>query len=191
MPSRGKFIGQALEDKPEGDSMATSHYRAELYLRTDTIGTYGPQRRTLDRVHDLADRGVFDEAGLEATWEGVETVADDTRDGALETYEEFREWAAANDVSLEPAFDRRPRYVEGTTELREAVIFPVVALALFDDGRLRAVLPCADEFDHYTVHEALEGFERGDLDRWLARFRGVGVDRTTPHLDPSPDLQVA
>jgi hypothetical protein len=171
--------------------MGQSHYRAELYLRTDTIGTYGPQRRTLDRVRDLAEGGVFDEAELEATWEGVETVADDTREGALETYAEFREWAAANDLSLEPAFDRRQRYVEGTTEIDEAVIFPTVALALHVDDTLRAVLPCTDEFAHFTVHEALEGFERGDIDRWLARFRGIRVDRTEPYLDPSSDLQVA
>lgn len=164
--------------------MLHTHRRAELYLRTDTIGTYGPQKRVLDRIQSLESQGVFDTAELEATWDGIETYAPDVREEAVETYEEFESWAEANDFSLEPAFDTRPRYVEGTTDVREAVIFPVVALAIYVDDELRAVLPSADTYGHYTVHEALEGFERGDLDRWLSQFRGVSVDRTEPRLQP-------
>lgn len=162
--------------------------RAEIYLRTDTIGTYDAQKRVLDRIRSLADDGVFDEAGVESTWQGVETAEVEVRDEAVRTYEEFRDWAEANDFSLEPAFDRRPRYVTGTTEVEEAVVFPVVALAIYVGDQLRAVLPSSDEFHHYTVHEAIEGFERGDLDRWLERFSGVSVDRTEPRLSATTDL---
>lgn len=169
--------------------MLHNHCRAEVYLRTDTIGTYEAQKRALDRIRTLDDRNVFDDATLAATWHDVETYATDVRDGAIETYEEFRTWANANDFSLEPAFDIRPRYVEGTTEVRRAVVFPVVALAIYVEDDLKAVLPSTDEFGHYTVHEALEGFERGDLDRWLSRFRGVTVDRTEPRLDASASIE--
>ena len=156
-------------------------YRCELYYRTDTIGHFDVQRRILEQVESLADRGVFDRT-VDATWQQVETRESDGSEPAHATYREFRDWAAANGFSLEPAFDVRPRYVPGTTEIRDTVIFPVVALAIYGDDELRAVLPSSDEFGHYTVPEALEGFERGDLHRWLARFTGVTVERTAPHL---------
>jgi len=168
--------------------MRDSNCRAEVYLRTDTIGTYDAQQRVLDRIQRLDEQGVFDATGVASRWDGIETYANDVRPAAIETYEEFRDWAAANDFSLQPAFDQRPRYVTGTTEVRDAVIFPVVAMAVYVDDDLRAVLPSTDEFGHYTVHEALEGFERGDLDRWLARFRGVTVDRTEPRIEATADL---
>lgn len=168
--------------------MHHSHRRAELYLRTDTIGTYRAQKRVLDRIRALDEKGIFDEAGVASTWHGVETYAGDVRPEAIKTYEEFQDWADANDFSLAPAFEQRQRYVPGTTELRDAVLFPVVALAIYVGEDLRAVLPASDAFSHYTVHEAIEGFERGDLDRWLSRFRGVSVDRTEPHLEATAGL---
>lgn len=157
--------------------------RCEVYLRNDTYGTYDAQQSVIDRVESLADRGIFDEAGVESEWESVQIGAGESRADALATIEEFEDWAAANGFSLAPAFQRRERYVTGSTVRREAVVFPVVALAVYEGPELRAVLPSSDEFGHYTVHEALEGFERGDLDRWLSRFDGIDVDRTEPHIE--------
>ncbi len=163
-------------------------YRAELYLRSDTFGTYDAQQRVLDRIQDLDDRGVFDAAHIAAQWDGLATYETDFRSEAVRTYEEFEDWADANGFSLEPAFDRRPRFVPGKEELQECVVFPVVSLAIYEDDTLRAVLPATDELSHYTVHEALEGFERGDVDRWLSRFTGVTVDRTEPRLSEPVEL---
>ena len=156
-------------------------YRCELYYRADTMGRFDVQQRVFDRIEDLEERGVFDRT-RQATWQQVQIRESDGRPAAHETYREFQDWARANDFELEPAFDVRPRYVPGTTEVRDTVVFPVVALAIYGDDELRAVLPSSDEFGHYTVPEALEGFERGDLHRWLARFTGVTVERTAPHL---------
>jgi hypothetical protein len=167
--------------------MIATDYRAELYYRTDTIGRFDVQQRIMERLEELEKRDLFDRT-IRTTWHHVETREFEDRPSAHATYEEFRRWAAANDFSLEPAFDVRPRYVPGTTEVRSTVIFPVVALAIYADDELRAVLPSTDEFGHYTVPEALEGFERGDLDRWLARFAGVTVDRTTPHMEVSATI---
>jgi hypothetical protein len=169
--------------------MLYDHRRAEVYLRSDVIGHDAAQQRVLDRIERLDERGVFDVAELESTWQGVEIAATDDRPEALRTYEEFADWAAANEFSLAPAFERRERYVEGTTERREAVVFPVVALAIYVGDQLRAVLPSSDEFSHYTVHEAIEGFERGDLDRWLSRFRGITVERTAPRVETTTDVR--
>jgi len=162
-------------------------YRCELYYRTDTMGRFDVQQRVFDRIEDLEERGVFDRT-REATWQQVEIRESDARQGAHETYREFRDWAEANDFELEPAFDVRPRYVPGSTEVRDTVVFPVIALAIYEGEELRAVVPSRDEFGHYTVPEALEGFERGDLDRWLSRFTGVTVDRRAPHLEVNATL---
>lgn len=163
--------------------MQSITYRCELYFRTDTIGWFDAQQRVLDRVRSLEDTGVIDEAALEATWQGIETREVEPRPEAMATYEEFADWAEANDYALEPAFDVRPRYVPGTTDVEDAVIFPVTAMAIYADDQLRAVVPATDDWDHYTVQEALEGFERGDVHRWLSRFEGVTVDRQEPHMD--------
>jgi hypothetical protein len=160
----------------------TERYRAELYLRSDTFGTYEPQRRVLDRMRGLEADGKFDRATLAATWQGVSTYERDCRDEALRTYEEFADWASANDFSLAPAFDRRARFVPGEDDLQESVVFPVVSLAVYEGDRLRAVLPATDDADHYTVGEALDGFDRGDVESYLSRFTGVTVDRTEPHI---------
>ena len=55
--------------------MRDCHRRAEVYLRTDTIGTYGAQQRVLDRIRRLDDQGVLDAAGVAARWDGIETYA--------------------------------------------------------------------------------------------------------------------
>ena len=167
--------------------MTPNGYRCELYYRNDTIGRFDVQRRIMDQLRTLEERGVFDET-VESTWHQIETRESDGRPEAHATYADSEDWARANDFSLELAFDVRPRYVPGTTEIRETVIFPVVGLAIYDGAALQAVVPSSDEFSHYTVPEALEGFERADIDRWLARFRGVTVDREAPHLPASATL---
>jgi hypothetical protein len=163
-------------------------YRCELYFRTDTIGWFDAQERVLERVRSLSEMGVIDDAELKATWQGIETREVEPRPEAVATYEEFADWAEANDFSLKPAFDVAPRYVPGTTEIEDAVIFPVTAMAIYAGDTLRAVVPATDEFDHYTVQEALEGFERGDIHRWLSRFEGVTVDRQEPHMEIAPTV---
>lgn len=163
-------------------------YRCELYFRTDTIGQFDVQRRVLDRIRSLEADGFLERADVEATWQGIETREHAHGSAMRETYEEFATWASVNGFSLAPAFDVRSRYVPGTTERRECVIFPVVALAIYQGQQLRAVVPCSDEFGHYTVHEALEGFERGDVDRWVSRFDGVSVERTAPKVEAAASL---
>lgn len=167
--------------------MRANDYRCELYYRKDTIGRFDVQQRIIDRLRRLEKQGKFHET-FKTNWSQVETRESDGSPEAHATYQDFKDWAQANGFSLEPAFDVRPRYVPGTTEIRETVIFPVVALAIYEGDDLQAVVSSSDEFSHYTVPEALVGFERGDIDRWLSRFRGVTVERWSPHLPVSARL---
>jgi hypothetical protein len=165
---------------------ATATRRVELYLRGDTYGTYDRQQAILERVRDLEDSGVVDETAVDASWQRIRTPEQDSRDGAIATYEEFGEWAETNGYRLEPAFERRNRSYIGTDAVREVVVFPVVSLAVYRDDELRSVFPCSDESDtvHFTVGDALEAFEAGEAG-WFEQFAAVTVDRTEPLLDPA------
>jgi len=160
--------------------------RVELYLRGDTYGTYDRQQAILERVRELEDSGVVDETAVDASWQRIRTPEQDSRDGAIATYDEFGEWAEENGYRLEPAFERRNRSYIGTDVVREVVVFPVVSLAVYEDDQLRSVFPCSDEAEtvHFTVADALEAFEAGE-EGWFERFASVSVDRTEPLLDPA------
>ncbi|MFB6307720.1 MAG: HTH domain-containing protein [Haloarculaceae archaeon] len=156
--------------------------RAELYLRGDTYGTFGTQQSVLNRVNRLEGEGVLDEATVAGEWQRIRTLAEDCRDGAVETYEEFADWARRNGYSLEPAFERRTRSYVGLDRVDDVVVFPVVSLAMYEADQLQAVFPCTDEDgESYTVQDCLEAFERGDAD-WLAQFDAITVDRAEPRL---------
>jgi hypothetical protein len=165
---------------------ATASRRVELYLRGDTYGTYDRQQAILERVRGLESDGVVDETSVDASWQRIRTPEQDSRDGALATYEEFGEWAQRNGYRLEPAFERRHRGYMGTDTVREVVVFPLASLAVYEDEKLRSVFPCSEESGtvHFTVADALDAFEAGD-DDWFEQFDVVSVDRTEPLLDPA------
>lgn len=169
--------------------------RAELYLRGDTYGTFDAQQSVLNRIQALESGGtqtsegnqdsseaVLDESRVAGEWQRIRTLDEETRSEAIETYHEFAEWAERNDHSLSPAFERRTRSFVGLDRVDEVVVFPVVSLAIYEDEQLRAVFPCSDGDDNFSVPDCLDAFERGD-ESWLAQFDGVTVDRTAPRLD--------
>jgi len=157
--------------------------RAELYLRGDTYGTFDAQQQVLNRVKRLEANGVFSESMIAGEWQRIRTMEEDKRTGALATYEEFSDWASRNGFSLEPAFERRTRRYVGIDDVEEVVVFPVVALSLYEGESMQSVFPCQDAERVYTVGDALDAFERGD-GNWLAQFETVTVDRTEPLLEP-------
>lgn len=169
-------------------AQATANRRVELYLRGDTFGTYDRQQAILERVRTLEERGVVDDATVDASWQRIRTPEQDTRDEAIETYEEFRAWAAENGYSLEPAFERRQRSYVGTDVVHDVVVFPVASLAVYEDTDLQAVLPCSDRGEevHFSVPDCLDALEGGD-ESWLDQFAPVAVDRTGPRLAVASD----
>lgn len=162
----------------------TSTRRVELYLRGDTYGTYERQKAVLDRVKGLETEGVVADANVDTSWQRIRTPELDSRDPAIETYEEFGEWAAENGYSLEPAFERRQRSYLGTDTVHDVVVFPVTCLAVYEGNDLVAVFPCSDESGeiHFTVQDCLDAFEAGE-EGWFEQFTPVTVDRVEPRLD--------
>lgn len=160
----------------------TDSYRVELYLRQDTYGTYDAQQRVLDRLDELEDDGVLEMSGYE-NWQAIQTMEYEHREGALATYDEFQDWARHNGVRLEPAFDQRFQTSIDRTDVTQIVVFPVIALALYEGDQLQATFPCSDGDEHFTVQDCLSAFESGNVGRFLTRFAPRTVGRTAPHLD--------
>jgi len=156
--------------------------RAELYLRGDTYGTFEAQQEILDRVRDLESDSALADIEVDWSWERIRTIDEDHRDGALETYREFADWAEHNGYDLLPAFERRSRGFVGLDRVEEVVVFPVACLAVYHGSDLEAVFPCTDEGRSYRVQDCLDALDRGDPD-WLAQFDAVSVDRTTPRIE--------
>jgi len=156
--------------------------RAELYLRGDTYGTFEAQQELLDRVRGLEAGDAVEDVDVDWAWERIRTIDEDHRDGAVDTYYEFAEWAAQNGYDLGPAFEQRHRGFVGLDRVDDVVVFPVATLAVYDGRELQAVFPCADGDLIYRVQDCLEALERDDED-YLAQFEPVTVDRTAPHLE--------
>jgi hypothetical protein len=154
--------------------------RAELYLRGDAHGSLGVQQ-VVSRAERLDANGVFSESLVAGRWHRCETRREDWRSEAMETYEEFRAWADANGFSLEPGFQQRTRSFIGMDDVEEVVVFPVVALAVYEGDELGAVFPCTDGERTHTVESALAAFERGD-EGWLTQFDPVTVDHGGPRI---------
>ncbi|WP_436923863.1 HTH domain-containing protein [Halosimplex amylolyticum] len=167
---------------------STADYRVELYLRGDTYGSYDRQSRILERVEALDSEGVVADSEVDASWQRIRTPEQDSRDEALRTYEDLREWATENGYRLEPAFQRRQRSYIGTDAVHDVVVFPMASLAVYADADLQAVFPCADESGeiHYSVQDCLDAFEGGETG-WLDQFAPVTVDRAAPRLTVSAD----
>lgn len=165
------------------DRTTETGLRAELYLREDAYRGLGVQQ-IVDRSNRLEANGILGESMVAGTWHRCHTRAEEWRSEAMDTYEEFEAWAETNGFSLEPGFQQRARSFIGMDDVEDVVVFPVVALALYDADDLRAVFPCTDEERTYTVESALAAFERGDED-WLTQFDPVGVEHAEPRLEPS------
>jgi hypothetical protein len=157
--------------------------RVECYVRGDTYGTFDRQQAVLRRVRELESEGIVADADVDTSWQRIRTPELDCRDGAIETYEEFRAWAEENGYSLEPAFQRRQRSYIGTDLVHEVLVFPTASLAVYEGTDLQAVFPCSDEDGkvHFSVQDCLDAFEDGD-ESWLEQFIPVTVDRDEPRL---------
>lgn len=181
------FNSEDIDERRMEPTTTDSGLRAELYLRGDTYGTFDAQQQVLNRVKRLEANGMFSESIVAGEWQRIRTRAEDARDAALTVHGEFEDWAERNGFSLEPAFERRTQSYVGLNRVDEVVVFPVIALAIYEGDRIAGVFPCTDEDRAYTVGDALDAFERGDAD-WLTGFEAVTIDRTEPLLEPDAEL---
>ncbi|AGB38842.1 HTH domain-containing protein [Natronococcus occultus] len=140
--------------------------RVDLFVRADSAAD------TVERLSDLVararrleDRDTVAEVEVK-TWTTVRPALEALSDSASSvstTVATFQAWADRTGYSLAPAFARRETrsllHPGSSTELR----VPVASLAVYEDGELRWVAPCADDDRSYDVEDCLAALEDGVL----------------------------
>lgn len=129
-----------------------------VYLRESVRSAAAKrQQAVLDRLDALADAGVVEDVTVRRWPKRVSESSE-----VLETVRELREAAEERGFRLEPFFqerERAPGVFTGRTETVREVVLPVVCVALYRDGDLRRVYPCADDEACYSVDDGLDMLE--------------------------------
>lgn len=86
----------------------------------------------------------------------------------LRAYRRFSEWADACAVDVHPPFRRRHSQTLADTSGSHMLVTPVMALALYDEGRLVGVFPHRDEAVHRSVADAIAALRTGHIGELLA-----------------------
>lgn len=157
------------------DGQTAPEIHLELYVRSLVPrGACECQRTVLRRLQGLADDGAIDSFEVTVWGRGIRpSTAAQTATGKelQQLVESFAEWAQERGLTLRPRFERRSVRSRMADETYDAIYFPAMALAVFQDGDLAFVAPCADGTTVYTVGDVIDAFEVGGAD---------GVDRLDP-----------
>lgn len=141
--------------------MTSSSLHATLKLRSfPSYGITDVRRRTLARLHRLADIGTLSEVDVDV-W-GSHAVADSMPahdETALKAVSDFERWAEDHGYTLAPAFARRECGSLVDDEVREVTVVPLLTLVVYEDEELRAVYPHVDDDRVHTVDDGLETLE--------------------------------
>jgi hypothetical protein len=142
--------------------MNSSQLRATLKLRSfPPHGITDVQHRTLARLHRLANAGTL--AVIDVDLWGSHAVADSMTDheneGMLEAVSDFERWAEEHGYTLAPAFSCRECGSMLDDETREVTVVPLVTLAVYEEDRLRAVYPHAEDGRVRTVDDGIRTLE--------------------------------
>lgn len=138
----------------------------ELFVRCAAPdGAEAQQNAVLDRLAELERRGTIDGYDVRIWGKQVNAAAASAGDCgrfAAQRTAEFREWAARNGVSIDSFFQRRHLSSLITDEETEVIVFPLICLAIYEDGDLRSVAPCVDDGRPFSVNDHLDVLEAGN-----------------------------
>jgi len=149
---------------------STAPVRIELFIQAHaSTAIVESLRELVTRARQLED--AIGAAVHVETWTAVRPVLEEVSDSGpsvSETVETFRSWADRHGYDLEPAFDRRetPSIIgRRAAEVR----VPTACVAVYADGDLQCVAPCADGDRVYTVTDCLARLEDGITEPFGAR----------------------
>lgn len=152
-------------------TMNTDSIHAVLRLRTlGPSGLNPPQTEVIDRLRTLAEDGPIADLDVDV-WGpsmGITQTTDRDPEDVRETVAEFRRWATEQGCTLRPAFDwRSAEFEDGREGSDGRIVTPLITLAVYDEGHLRAVYPHVDGDDVRTIHDGVEALESmaGDDER--------------------------
>jgi hypothetical protein len=127
----------------------------ECFGRADLPAPAAGRRDHIEaRLTELSSAGVVESFDV-ASWP-KRMPADGSGDADMrDRYLSFAAWARENDVRLTPFFGTRECYSMATGERGDWVVFPALALAVYEDGDLAAVYPHADGDTYRSVLSGL------------------------------------
>lgn len=131
--------------------------RAVLRLRSlAPHGINGTQTAIIDRLRRIEADGRIAELDVDV-WGGsigIHRTADQDPAGVHETVAEFERWADDHGRTLRPALERHEQATDGGR-----TVLPLLCLAVYDAGTVRAVYPHVDGEDVYTIHDGVAMLE--------------------------------
>lgn len=134
---------------------------AELYVRSlAPRGAREKQERVVAKLDRLTDCGAFADytitvCGGQVPASPTATSADFERE-LRNRIADFHAWAATNGWSLGPLFERKVVGSMVSEETREVFVVPLMALAEYEDDRVRFVAPCRTGETYWTVQDRLD-----------------------------------
>lgn len=146
----------------------TGNRRAELHVRETLPAPAARQRARLrDRLSALERGGHVDDFDVYSCPKRIR-CENPSAVVARDRYLAFAQWARERGRSLAPSFQTRECYAMDTGEKGEWLVFPAIALAVYDDGDLAAVYPHADGDDYRSVADGLTALAEADGDEPVA-----------------------
>lgn len=136
-----------------------SKTHVKLYLR-DSVPAVArdEQQKAVGRLQALEAAGIIDSFTVE-NWPSRVTNGTPDTVPALATYEGFDAWAHQHGASMRPAFDRHECHSLYTGGRFTTTVFPVMSLAVYENGRLSTVYPHARHGRPMTVIDGLAVLE--------------------------------
>ncbi|MFB6084002.1 MAG: HTH domain-containing protein [Halorientalis sp.] len=149
---------------------STDSIRLELYVRTlSPPGARGRQEQVIERLQRLEDEGDIDDFYVKVWGRQIDptTTAAETDQGEfiLNRIAEFKQWALANNTTLESFYQTREQSSSITGQDHTTIVLPKMGLAEYRGGELEQVAPCTDGDDVYSVVDHLDALERRVADQ--------------------------
>jgi hypothetical protein len=151
-------------------SSNTDEIRLELYVRTlSPPGARTRQEQVIERLQRLADEGHVADCYVKVWGRQIDptTTAADTDQGQfiLNRIAEFKQWALANNTTLESFYQTHEQSSSITGQDHTTIVLPKMGLAEYHGSELEQVSPCTDEDDVISVVNHLDALESRLVDQ--------------------------
>src|SRR6056297_1040755 len=139
--------------------------RLELYVRTlSPPGARARQEAVLERLQRLEDEGHIDDFYVKVWGRQIDptTRAADTDQGQfiLNRIAEFKQWALAENTTLESFYQTHEQSSSITGEDHTNIVLPKMGIAEYHGSELEQVAPCTTGDDVYSIVDHLDELER-------------------------------
>lgn len=145
-----------------------------------------PVESRVETLRSLEDGPLVDTVVVRS-WPDTVRLDDEGDHETLARYERFRSWANRSGVSIRPPFETRTRSSIVEEEGIDVLDTPTLCLAIYREERLVGVFPHSADGETYTVEEAVETFQDGELPHPLGSVEAIptAASRRCPDCDGS------